>query len=91
MNDDEAIAPTIEPRLGGLRARQRVGIELEHETQMFRQGPNFFQIYGEIPIQCNSVTRTLCPSHGALWRGRRNAGSEENLDELQRRSPPRTR
>jgi hypothetical protein len=34
---------TLEKRLGRLHARQRLGIEKDHEAQVFGQGLNFFQ------------------------------------------------
>ena len=33
---------TLEKRLGRLHARQRLGIEKDHEAQIFDQGLNFF-------------------------------------------------
>jgi hypothetical protein len=42
MND--AIAKKLEQRLGRLHARQRLGIEKDHEAQIFGQGINFFHI-----------------------------------------------
>jgi hypothetical protein len=42
MND--AIANKLEQRLGRLHAKQRLGIEKDHEAQIFGQGINFFHI-----------------------------------------------
>jgi hypothetical protein len=41
---DDAIASKLEQRLGRLHARQRLGIEKDHEAQIFGQGINFFHI-----------------------------------------------
>jgi hypothetical protein len=41
---DDAIANKLEQRLGRLHARQRLGIEKDHEAQIFGQGINFFHI-----------------------------------------------
>ena len=42
-NDDDMLA-TLEKRLGRLHARQRLGIEKDHEAQVFGQGLNFFHL-----------------------------------------------
>jgi len=41
---DDVIASKLERRLGRLHARQRLGIEKEHEAQIFGQGTNLFHI-----------------------------------------------
>ena len=41
---DDDMLPTLEKRLGRLHARQRLGIERDHEAQIFGQGLNFFHI-----------------------------------------------
>jgi hypothetical protein len=41
---DDAIANQLEQRLGRLHAKQRLGIEKDHEAQIFGQGINFFHI-----------------------------------------------
>jgi uncharacterized protein len=41
---DDAIANRLEQRLGRLHAKQRLGIERDHEAQIFGQGLNFFHI-----------------------------------------------
>src|SRR5262249_37419793 len=38
----EALLAKLEQRLGALHARQRLGIEVDHEAQVFGQGLNFF-------------------------------------------------
>jgi len=41
---DDAIANKLQQRLGRLHAKQRLGIEKDHEAQIFGQGINFFHI-----------------------------------------------
>ena len=41
---DDDILVTLEKRLGRLHARQRLGIEKDHEAQIFGQGLNFFHL-----------------------------------------------
>ena len=40
----EAVSSRLERRLGPLHARQRLGIEADHEAQAFGYGLNFFHI-----------------------------------------------
>ena len=49
MND--ATVNKLEQRLGRLHAKQRLGIETEHEAQIFGQGINFFHIENWYSIQ----------------------------------------
>jgi len=61
----------LEQRVGRLHARQRLGVEKEHESQVFGQGLNFFHIE-------NSALSALAIEYalkmiGLFWRGRRNA------------------
>jgi uncharacterized protein len=69
MND--AIVSKLEQRLGRLHARQRLGIERDHEAQIFGQGINFFHIENWYSI--HSVIRTALKCSGLYWRGQRNA------------------
>ena len=61
----------LERRLGRLHARQRLGIESEHETQIFGQGLNFFHL--ENWYSAHSVIRNALRVTGLYGRGRRNA------------------
>jgi uncharacterized protein len=61
----------LERRLGRLHARQRLGIESDHEAQIFGQGLNFFHIENWYSV--HSVIRTILKMAGLYWRGRRNA------------------
>jgi uncharacterized protein len=69
MND--AILDKLEQRLGRLHAKLRLGIETDHEAQIFGQGINFFHIENWFSI--HSVIRTTLKLTGVYWRGRRNA------------------
>jgi len=61
----------LEKRLGRLHARQRIGIETDHEAQAFGQGINFFHIENWYSI--HSVIRTSLKLAGLFRRGCRNA------------------
>jgi predicted MPP superfamily phosphohydrolase len=69
MNKD--ILGRLEQRLGRLHARQRLGIETDHEAQVFGQGINFFHIENWYSI--HSVIRNTLKLTGLYWRGRNNA------------------
>jgi predicted MPP superfamily phosphohydrolase len=61
----------LEQRLGRDYARQRVGIERDHEAQIFGQGRNFFHIENWYSI--HSVIRNALRLTGLYERGRKNA------------------
>src|SRR5450756_2576435 len=65
------ILSDLDRRLGPLHARQRLGIETDHEAQIFGQGLNFFHIENWYSI--HSVIRTALKLMGLYWRGRKNA------------------
>jgi predicted MPP superfamily phosphohydrolase len=67
---DEAVLE-LERRLGNTHARLRLGIERDHEAQIFGQGLNFFHI--ENWYSGYSVLRKLLKTTGLYWVGRRNA------------------
>jgi uncharacterized protein len=69
MDDD--ILSKLERRLGRLHARQRLGIEKDHEAQIFGQGLNFFHIENWYSI--HALMRGLLKLTGFYWRGQRNA------------------
>lgn len=71
MND--AILDKLERRLGRLHARARLGIEADHEAQIFGQGLNFFHIENWYSI--HSAIRASLMLSGLYWRGRRNAAN----------------
>ncbi len=62
----------LEERLGRLHARQRLGIEQEHEGQIFGGGINFFHIENWYSI--HALTKIALKASGLYWRGARNAG-----------------
>jgi len=68
---DQDIVALLERRLGRLRARQRLGIETDHEAQIFGQGLNFFHIENWYSI--HSVIRNTLRLMGLYRRGCRNA------------------
>ena len=68
---NQEILRKLEQRLGRLHARQRLGIETDHEAQIFGQGINFFHI--ENLYSFHSVIRNVLKLTGLYWRGRRNA------------------
>jgi predicted MPP superfamily phosphohydrolase len=68
---DEDILAKLEQRLGRLHARQRLGIETDHEAQIFGQGLTFFHL--ENWYSARSIIRTALKLSGLYWRARRNA------------------
>jgi predicted MPP superfamily phosphohydrolase len=62
---------SLERRLGRLHARQRLGIEADHEAQIFGQGLNFFHIENWYSV--HSIIRAVLKLTGLYSRGRRNA------------------
>jgi len=70
LSDDE-INRRLQQRLGPLHARQRLGIERDHEAQVFGQGLNFFHIEN-FPLSQGLITAILKLT-GLYWIGRRNA------------------
>jgi predicted MPP superfamily phosphohydrolase len=68
---DEDILRKLEERLGSLHARQRLGIEKDHEAQVFGQGLIFFHL--ENWYSAPAIIRTALKLTGLYWRARRNA------------------
>ncbi len=66
-----AVLGKLERRLGRLHARQRLGIENDHEAQIFGQGLNFFHIENWNAV--HSFIRVTLMLGGLYWRGRRNS------------------
>jgi predicted MPP superfamily phosphohydrolase len=68
----DTVPSSLEQRLGGqLYAKQRLGIEKDHEAQVFGQGLTFFHIENWYSI--HSLIRTLFKLTGLYWRGLANA------------------
>lgn len=69
INQD--VLERLEKRLGRLHARQRLGIEDDHEVRVFGQGLNFFhpENWRRSPL----IIRNGLKLTGLYWRGRKNA------------------
>jgi uncharacterized protein len=67
---EQEISARLEERLGRVHARQRLGIENDHEAQIFGQGINFF--HPENWYSIHAGIRTLLKLTGLYWRGQRN-------------------
>jgi predicted MPP superfamily phosphohydrolase len=61
----------LERRLGRLHARQRLGIETDHEQRVFGDGLNFFHL--ENWYSTHRLIALALKLAGLYWRGRRNA------------------
>jgi len=72
--DDESIQ-YLERRLGRRHARQRLGLETDHESQVFGQGRNLFHI--ENSRLSHLFIETVLKLSGFYWRGQRNAARVE--------------
>jgi uncharacterized protein len=68
---ETSVVGRLEERLGRLHARQRLGIEADHEAQIFGQGLNFFHIENWYSI--HSLIRGLFKLSGLYRRGLKNA------------------
>ena len=67
---DENILRELERRLGPLHARQRLGIEADHEAQVFGQGLVFFNLENTSVLP--SVIEGVLKLSGLYWRARKN-------------------
>jgi predicted MPP superfamily phosphohydrolase len=67
-----SVVNRLENRLGRLHARQRLGIEADHEAQIFGQGLNFFHLENWYSV--HSLIRAAFKLSGLYWRGLKNAG-----------------
>src|SRR6202043_1471590 len=65
------ILADLERRLGTLHAKQRLGLETDHEAQAFGQWLNFFHVENWYSI--HSVIRNVLRLAGLYGRGLRNA------------------
>lgn len=61
----------LEPRLGQVHIRQRLGLERDHETHVFRKGTHFFHLENWHSI--HGLIRASMRLVGLHERGRRNA------------------
>lgn len=71
VTTEEDILRTLDRRLGRLHARQRLGIERDHEAQAFGQGLNFFHI--ENLTSSHRLIRVVLTLAGLYRRGLDNA------------------
>lgn len=85
---DQEIIERLERRLGRVYARQRLGIERDHELRVFGGGLNFFHF--ENWYSSHKLVRRVLKLTGLYWRGRRNAERIELRENLvrSRRLPP---
>jgi hypothetical protein len=70
LSIDRGMLEKLEERLGRLHARQRLGIEDEHESRVFGRATNF---YPDKWYLSASVIRTALMAAGLYWRARKNA------------------
>jgi uncharacterized protein len=68
---DNNILLQLERRLGRTHARQRLGIESDHEARVFGGGINFFHIENWYSV--HALIGVALKASGLYWRGRRNA------------------
>jgi len=62
---------SLEPRIGRLHVRQRLGLENDYEAQIFRKGTHFFHLENWYSV--HSLIRNSLRLVGLHSRGRRNA------------------
>ena len=80
MRDIDANFAVLEKRLGRRHARARLGIEKDHEAQVFGQGINFFHIEN-LPLS-HAVISAVLMATGLYWRGLSNAAKVELRENL---------
>lgn len=68
---DQTLYDRLAQRLGRVHLRQRLGLESEHEAQVFRRGTHFFHLENWYPA--HAVIRASLSLVGLHGRGRRNA------------------
>ncbi|HYJ59268.1 MAG TPA: metallophosphoesterase [Methyloceanibacter sp.] len=69
------VLAVLEQRLGRRYARQRLGIEKDHEAQIFGQGITFFHL--ENLTLSHALIRAVLMGSGLYWRGASNAAKVE--------------
>jgi len=80
VRDVDADLAVLEKRLGRRHARARLGIEKDHEAQVFGQGINFFHIEN-LPLS-HAVISAILMATGLYWRGLSNAAKVELRENL---------
>ena len=68
---NDQLLQALSARLGSMQAKQRLGIEHDHQAQMFGQGLNVFHLEN-LPGARQLIAAVLVVS-GLYWRGLRNA------------------
>jgi hypothetical protein len=80
VRDVDTDLAVLEKRLGRRHARARLGIEKDHEAQVFGQGINFFHIEN-LPLS-HAVISAILMATGLYWRGLSNAAKVELRENL---------
>jgi len=80
VRDVDTYLAVLEKRLGRRHARARLGIEKDHEAQVFGQGINFFHIEN-LPLS-HAVISAILMATGLYWRGLSNAAKVELRENL---------
>jgi predicted MPP superfamily phosphohydrolase len=80
VRDVDADLAVLEKRLGRRHAKARLGIEKDHEAQVFGQGINFFHIEN-LPLS-HAVISAILMATGLYWRGLSNAAKVELRENL---------
>jgi predicted MPP superfamily phosphohydrolase len=75
LSRHDDVLKTLEKRLGRLHAKQRLGIEKDHEAQIFGQGRTFF--HPENPPLSHTLIGSALKLTGLYWRGAKNAAKVE--------------
>jgi len=70
-SEEKAALAALEPRLGRLHVRQRLGLENDYEARIFRKGTHFFHLENWYSV--HSLIRNSLRLAGLHGRGRRNA------------------
>jgi len=70
-HEEKAALTALEPRLGRLHVRQRLGLERDYEDHVFRRGTHFFHIENWHPLP--GLIRGSLRLTGLYARARRNA------------------
>jgi uncharacterized protein len=70
-SEEKAALASLEPRLGRLHVRQRLGLERDYEARIFRAGTHFFHIENWYSV--HSLIRYSLRLVGLHGRGQRNA------------------
>lgn len=78
------VTTRLELRLGRVHARQRIGIETDHEAQAFGQGLRFFHV--ENLLFSHRLIESILKLSGFYWLGRKNA-AEVSLKATEITSP----